>query len=202
MAKIFATRNAEIDEREIRNMNRARKIAADGMVLLENDGTLPFGKNIRRVAAFGSGVRQTVKGGTGSGDVNSRFVVNVEQGLEDAGFEITSKPWLDRHEQSCKSHLDSYMAKLAALLQEKGPAGIAEVLADPYRDPDGPEITEEDIRAADAEIAVYVIARTSGVAQTGRCSQEIMSCQSGKGKIWKLLRQLTKRRLSSSTLAV
>ena len=162
MAKIFATRNAEIDEREIRNMNRARKIAADGMVLLENDGTLPLKNNMRRLAAFGSGVRQTVKGGTGSGDVNSRFVVNVEQGLEDAGFEITSKPWLDRHEQSCKSHLDSYMAKLAALLQEKGPAGIAEVLADPYRDPDVPEITEEDIRTADAEIAVYVIARTSG----------------------------------------
>lgn len=162
MAKIFATNNPEISEREIRNMNRARKIAAEGMVLLENDGTLPLKKNMRRLAAFGSGVRQTVKGGTGSGDVNSRFVVNVEQGLEDAGFEITSKPWLDRHEQSCKSHLDSYMAKLAALLQEKGPAGIAEVLADPYRDPDVPEITEDDIRAADAEIAVYVIARTSG----------------------------------------
>lgn len=44
----------------------------------------------RRIAAYGNGVRHTVKGGTGSGEVNSRYSVNVEQGLKDAGFTITT----------------------------------------------------------------------------------------------------------------
>ena len=162
MAKIFAARNPEMSERERRNMDRARKIAAQGMVLLENDGTLPLQKQVKKIAAYGSGVRRTVKGGTGSGDVNTRSVANVEQGLEDAGFTITSKAWLDRHDLACKNHMDAYMVKLTETLKEKGPAGIADILADPYRDPDVPDITLEDIDASKADIAVYVIARTAG----------------------------------------
>ena len=32
------------------------------------------------IAVFGNGVRYTIKGGTGSGDVNSRFYDTVEKG--------------------------------------------------------------------------------------------------------------------------
>lgn len=162
MAKIFAARSPEMSERERRNMNRTRKIAAQGMILLENDGTLPLQKHIRNIAAFGSGVRRTVKGGTGSGDVNTRFVVNVEKGLEDAGFTITTKAWLDRYDISCKDHFDTYSGRLTETLHEQGIAGIAEILANPYRDPDEPEIRPEDIRESQADIAIYVISRTSG----------------------------------------
>lgn len=42
MAKIFATKNPVMSEREKKNMERSRKIAVQGMVLLENDGTLPI----------------------------------------------------------------------------------------------------------------------------------------------------------------
>lgn len=162
MAKIFATKDPNMSERERRNMDRVRKIAAQGMVLLENDGTLPLQKGIRKVAAYGSGVRRTVKGGTGSGDVNSRLVINVEQGLEEAGFELTTKGWLDQYDLDCKNSLDAYMGKMAEIIQAKGTAGIADILADPYRDPDEPEITKADIRDSAADIAIYVIARTSG----------------------------------------
>ena len=37
MAKIYATKSPEMSEREKRNMERSRRIAAQGMVLLEND---------------------------------------------------------------------------------------------------------------------------------------------------------------------
>lgn len=47
-----------------------------------------------QIALFGNGARATIKGGTG--DVNSRFIVNVEQGLKEAGFEVTTDNWLDR----------------------------------------------------------------------------------------------------------
>ena len=42
MAKIYATRDPGLSEREIRNRDRARRIAAQGMVLLENNGVLPL----------------------------------------------------------------------------------------------------------------------------------------------------------------
>lgn len=98
MPKLFAARNSEISSREKRNMERARKVASQGMVLLENMGALPIDKSVKTIALFGNGARRTIKGGTGSGDVNSRFVVNVEQGLEDAGFELTTKAWMDTYD--------------------------------------------------------------------------------------------------------
>ena len=75
------------DEQE--HMELARRLAAECVVLLENDGTLPL-KDVRKIALFGAGARQTVKGGTGSGDVNSRMVINIEQGLKERGFDITT----------------------------------------------------------------------------------------------------------------
>ena len=68
----------------------ARRAAADGMVLLKNeDGFLPF-KEGTRLALYGAGAVATIKGGTGSGDVNSRETVNVYEGLKVAGFTIVS----------------------------------------------------------------------------------------------------------------
>ena len=77
MAKIFAPTNPEMSEREKQNFARVRHIAAQGMVLLENNGVLPLAADGRKLALFGNGVRRMVKGGTGSGDVNARSVTNV-----------------------------------------------------------------------------------------------------------------------------
>ncbi|MBO6016088.1 MAG: glycoside hydrolase family 3 C-terminal domain-containing protein [Lachnospiraceae bacterium] len=63
------------------------------MVLLENRGALPVSP--RRIALFGNGACRTVKGGIGSGDVNTRSNVYIEQGLENAGFTVTTKTWFD-----------------------------------------------------------------------------------------------------------
>lgn len=54
------------------------------------------------------------------------------------------------------------MQSVTKILQEKGAAGIAEILAKPYREPDVPEITMEDVRASQTDTAVYILARTSG----------------------------------------
>jgi beta-glucosidase len=128
MAKIYATKNPEISAREIRNMNRARKIAAQGMVLLENHNVLPLA-HAKTIAAFGSGVRKTVKGGIGSGDVNSRLIVNVEQGLEEAGFVITTKEWLDQYDCVCQQAMEQTMNRVMTLLAEKGQGALIELLA-------------------------------------------------------------------------
>lgn len=162
MAKIYATKSPGVSARETKNTERSRRIAADGMVLLENNGVLPLKACGRALAVFGSGVRRMVKGGTGSGDVNSRTVVNVEQGLEEAGFTIGTKPWLDRLDAACQTKMTEYMTQFQAVLKEKGWAGVQFALENPYRDPDVPEITDEDIAGTGRHCAVYVIARTSG----------------------------------------
>ena len=49
------------------------------------------------------------------GDVNTREVITVEQGMLDAGFTITSKAWLDaydaRFEKAKKEYLDDISKK-------------------------------------------------------------------------------------------
>ena len=67
-----------------------RQSLAECTVLLRGNGDFPL-EAPWKVAAYGSGVRKTVKGGTGSGEVNSRYFITVEQGLKDAGFTVTTE---------------------------------------------------------------------------------------------------------------
>ena len=82
-------------ERE--HLGTLRGYLADCAVLLKTDGAFPLAAPCA-LAAFGNGERRTVKGGTGSGEVNSRFFITVEQGLADAGFILTTGPWLDGYD--------------------------------------------------------------------------------------------------------
>ncbi|MBR4478618.1 MAG: glycoside hydrolase family 3 C-terminal domain-containing protein [Bacteroidales bacterium] len=66
----------------------ARKAAAESMVLLRNeDNTLPVASG-KKVALFGISSLDFVAGGTGSGNVNKAYVVNMKEGLENAGFTV------------------------------------------------------------------------------------------------------------------
>ena len=70
-----------------------RQSAAEGIVLLKNNGTLPWaGGGINTVALFGENSYDFFSGGTGSGCVHPPYVVDMLQGLENAG--IKSSPVL------------------------------------------------------------------------------------------------------------
>ncbi|SDH47368.1 beta-glucosidase [Vibrio xiamenensis] len=67
----------------------ARQAAAESTILLKNsDSALPITAG-KKVAAFGVNQINTYKGGTGSGDVNAAYTVNIIDGLEDQ-FEVDS----------------------------------------------------------------------------------------------------------------
>lgn len=66
----------------------ARTAAADGMVLLENRNNMLPIETSTRLALFGTTTYQTIAGGTGSGDVNKAYVVDIRSGLQGAGFTI------------------------------------------------------------------------------------------------------------------
>jgi beta-glucosidase len=65
----------------------AREAAAEGMVLLRNQRTLPLRAGARIALLGNSGYRPFI-GGTGSGDVNEAYAISLEKGLGDAGFAV------------------------------------------------------------------------------------------------------------------
>ena len=65
----------------------ARKAAGESMVLLRNEGVLPL-KGNEKVALYGISALDFVAGGTGSGDVNKAYVVNMEDAMMNAGFTL------------------------------------------------------------------------------------------------------------------
>ena len=63
-----------------------RQSACEGIVLLKNNGTLPWKGNIKTVALFGENSYDFLSGGTGSGCVHPPYVVDMLQGLKNAGI--------------------------------------------------------------------------------------------------------------------
>ena len=84
-------------EREHRKI--AREAAAEGMVLLKNENhLLPLEKE-SKVALYGAGAGKTIKGGTGSGDVNERESVSIYEGMRNAGFSIVTEAWIKEYDK-------------------------------------------------------------------------------------------------------
>ncbi|MBP5653961.1 MAG: glycoside hydrolase family 3 protein [Clostridiales bacterium] len=157
----LADRSEEMTELESSNMNRVRNLASECAVLLENDGTLPIASPCS-VALYGTGARYTVKGGTGSGDVNSRFEVSIEEGLEAAGVVITTKGWLDRYDEAKNKHFEEYTAMVEKYAEDNGIVLSNAYFNFPYRLPDPVNVTPEDIAASATDMAIMVITRNSG----------------------------------------
>ena len=102
----------EASARMIKNAATARALAAESMVLLKNVGnTLPLLGSPEEpipVAVFGVGQVYTVKGGTGSGNVNNLKTISLLEGLEnspslkpDGLLARKYRTWCLSHENMC-----------------------------------------------------------------------------------------------------
>ena len=64
-----------------------RQSANEGIVLLKNNGTLPWNlQQVKTVALFGENSYDFFSGGTGSGCVHTPYVVDLVEGLKNAGI--------------------------------------------------------------------------------------------------------------------
>lgn len=65
-----------------------RNSAAEGAVLLENKGVLPFASSVKRVAVYGVASYEPIAGGTGSGNVNRAYTVSLVEGLRNSQYVV------------------------------------------------------------------------------------------------------------------
>ena len=103
--------NIELLPHEIKHYQELEEVASECTLFLKRDKSFPI-KLPCKVALFGSGARHTFKGGTGSGDVNSHFFVNIEDELTAQGFEITTKNWLDEFDKIYEIKRKEFVTKI------------------------------------------------------------------------------------------
>lgn len=155
------TLSKEESVREKEHRKIARKAAAEGIVLLENNGVLPLQAGAK-IALYGFGARYTVKGGTGSGSVNNRSNVSIDEGLRNSGFVITTDDWLEDYDRRYSEARETWIDSVYRIAGGRNDfdALYTAHSANPMAAPLGREITFED--KTDTDTAVYVISRISG----------------------------------------
>ena len=142
---------------ETDHLNLVLDNAAECTVLLKKNGKFPIEKPCK-IAAYGSGMRYTIMGGTGSGEVNTRFSYTIEKGLEKEGFEITTKKWLDEYDEVRKIAKKEYYKTLKKEAKKKHENPIMYLM--------GKELLEPchglALDAEGGDVCIYVLSRNSG----------------------------------------
>lgn len=151
------TLDPEISSREKEHGRLARRAAAEGMVLLENNGILPLAVGTP-IALYGGGARYTIKGGTGSGSVNNRKNVSIDEGLRNAGLKITTDAWLDGYDAVYEENRKEWMQNIYQMSEPEDFFSLYNAYSShPMPMPRGGALVRTE-----AETAIYVVSRISG----------------------------------------
>ena len=137
-----------------------RQSATEGMVLLENKNTLPLSSNIKNVAVYGVTSYDFIAGGTGSGNVNRAYTVNLLDGLQNGGYTIDA---------NVQAKYEDYKAQVAA---EK--AAAAEKNKDNHLFSFLPQPLPAEIVPAAADLKAAVAANDAAIITLGRISGEFL----------------------------
>ena len=141
---------------EITNINKVKENAHECSLFLKRDETFPLDKPCK-IAAYGNGVRNTLKGGTGSGEVNSREFMTIEEALTEYGFEIINKDYFDLYDKAYKKARKPFIKQIKkdAKKMKLNPVsyGMGMVM---------PEMDYECNLDFSADAAIYVLSRICG----------------------------------------
>lgn len=153
----------EVQPHELRGREISRKAAAEGMVLLKNEGHILPLLPEQPIALYGGGATRTVKGGTGAGDVNERHTVTVYEGLKNAGYCITSGQWLQSYEECYQKARQEWKEKILEKEKTAKGFGFFDAYSQvPFYIPEGPEIDLQTAADDIAKTAIYVLPRIAG----------------------------------------
>lgn len=146
----------ELFDYEKKHLDFVRETLGECVVLLKSDGNFPLDKPCK-IVAYGNGVRKTIKGGTGSGEVNSRYFINIEDGLKNNGFELKSTFWSDTYERLYVEPRKKFINKLKAEARQKKILSFVYSMGKPM-----PEFEHDIPLDGEGDVAIYVLARISG----------------------------------------
>ena len=145
-----------LTELERKHAGMVRGLQAECTVLLKNNGDFPL-EAPGKIALYGNGARNTLRGGTGSGEVYSHFTVSIEKALEKEGFTITTKAWLNAYDKIAKDSRKAFVAEIKQRAKRKNISPVFEGMGAVMPEP------EYDIPlTGDGESAVYVLSRICG----------------------------------------
>ncbi len=190
----FGATVPEESQREREHRTLARQAAAEGIVLLENNGVLPL--KPQKIALYGPGSRMTVKGGSGSGDVRERYSVTIEEGLKSAGFSFPTTLWMDRFQKKYEQDVAAWRSALEADIQKYSVFQTMQMFCYigehpmPYPActpvlPD--ELTEE------TDTAIYVLSRQAGEGKDRRVEKGDFLLSDVEAESLRLLRKHYKK---------
>lgn len=141
---------------ERQHLEQLRTLAPECTLFLKRSGKLPL-PGPCDIALYGSGARHTVKGGTGSGEVNSRSFLNIEESLTQAGFQVLTRDWLDCYDAVRKNAYAAFIKKVKADARKHHTSPLIEGMGAVMPEPEY-EIPLE----RKCNTAVYVLSRISG----------------------------------------
>ncbi len=127
-----------------------RNAAAEGTVLLKNNGVLPLSKSIRKVALYGVAGYRPIAGGTGSGNVNRRYTISLVEGLRREGYTV---------DESMTDAYTRYLNKHDADVRAKNTPWWMPV---PLASETAPSDQQVAAAAENDDVAVVVLQRLSG----------------------------------------
>ena len=146
----------ELKQYEKEHLKKLRRLLPECTVLLKSNGDFPLDQ-AGKLALYGSGARHTVKGGTGSGEVNSRYFVNAERGLTRAGFIVTTQEWMDAYDRIRVDAKKQFIKDIKARAKQKHTNSIVEGMGAVMPEP---EYTLP--LNGEGDVAVYILSRISG----------------------------------------
>jgi beta-glucosidase len=139
-----------------------RQSAAEGMVLMKNNETLPLKENVKNVALYGCTSYDFIAGGTGSGNVNHAYVVSLLDGLKNGGYTVSDeiKTAYEKYIADAKEAQKKAIEELAK--KDKQAAMLASFM--PGNLPAEKQFTTEELTAQAnvADVAIITIGRISG----------------------------------------
>ena len=155
---VFNYRYNKVDYYKKAHIKIMRETAGECTLFLNRNQEFPI-KKPGNVLLIGSGARNTIKGGLGSADVESRYYTTCEEGLEKAGFNVTSKRWLDQYPLEKEKKIQEYMDYLRNIVEHNNIIHALKSVSFPEYEYEKLKILPDEEKA---DIAVYVLARNSG----------------------------------------
>ncbi|HKE60744.1 MAG TPA: glycoside hydrolase family 3 C-terminal domain-containing protein [Pyrinomonadaceae bacterium] len=126
----------------------AREAASEGMVLLKNDGkALPLSTRTR-IALLGISSYDLTAGGSGSGDVNKKYVVSLTEGLANQGLTF---------DDSLRTIYTQYVTDQKARRPKPQPFHLPQPLTEM-----AVSLDQAQLLANETDVAVFTLGRNSG----------------------------------------